>query len=187
MKGTDVVGYTQRFQELALLCLRMVPEEEDKVERYIWGLPDSIQGNVTSTRTTRLQDTVKLANSLMDQKIPIFVARQADNKRRMKKNARDDHVQQPPYKRQNVARVYTAGLVRRKSMLEPYPCAINGNITILDRALQSAETTRGLVIKPRIIGVCLPQQIKGLRWKIKEPLLSWNIGKKGTIVVNAQS
>nr|GEW78724.1 hypothetical protein [Tanacetum cinerariifolium] len=33
VKGTNVVGYTQRFQELALLCQRMVPEEEDKVER----------------------------------------------------------------------------------------------------------------------------------------------------------
>ncbi|GKG26610.1 hypothetical protein Tco_0402313, partial [Tanacetum coccineum] len=36
----------------------MVPEEEDKVERYIWGLPESIQGNMTLARTTRLQDTV---------------------------------------------------------------------------------------------------------------------------------
>ncbi|GJU23125.1 hypothetical protein Tco_1156467 [Tanacetum coccineum] len=45
------------FQELALLCPRMVPEEEDKVERYICGLPESIQGNMTLARTTRLQDT----------------------------------------------------------------------------------------------------------------------------------
>ncbi|GKD82722.1 hypothetical protein Tco_1349561 [Tanacetum coccineum] len=75
--------------ELALLCPRMVPEEEDKVEMYIWSLPDSIQGNVTLARTTRLQDTVK------------------------------------------------------KSMLEPYLCATNANITILDRALQSAEIARG--------------------------------------------
>ncbi|GJU94514.1 reverse transcriptase domain-containing protein [Tanacetum coccineum] len=32
VKGTDVVGYTQRFQELALMCPRMVPEGEDMVE-----------------------------------------------------------------------------------------------------------------------------------------------------------
>ncbi|GKF94504.1 reverse transcriptase domain-containing protein, partial [Tanacetum coccineum] len=54
VKGTDVVGYTQRFQELDLLCPKMVPDEEEKIERYIWGLPDSIQGNVTSARPTRL-------------------------------------------------------------------------------------------------------------------------------------
>ncbi|GJT08218.1 reverse transcriptase domain-containing protein [Tanacetum coccineum] len=47
VKGTDLVGYTQRFQELVLLCPRMVPDEEDKEERFIWGLPDSIQRNVT--------------------------------------------------------------------------------------------------------------------------------------------
>ncbi|GJW39253.1 putative reverse transcriptase domain-containing protein [Tanacetum coccineum] len=33
VKGTDVIGYNQRFQELALLCVRMFPEESDKIER----------------------------------------------------------------------------------------------------------------------------------------------------------
>nr|GEU39629.1 reverse transcriptase domain-containing protein [Tanacetum cinerariifolium] len=40
----------------------------DEVERYIWGLPDNIQGNVTSSSPTRLQVAVRMANSLMDQK-----------------------------------------------------------------------------------------------------------------------
>ncbi|GJT42154.1 putative reverse transcriptase domain-containing protein [Tanacetum coccineum] len=34
VKGTDVESYTQRFQELALLCGRMFPEESDKVEKH---------------------------------------------------------------------------------------------------------------------------------------------------------
>ncbi|GJR41644.1 reverse transcriptase domain-containing protein [Tanacetum coccineum] len=55
VNGTDLVSYAQRFQELALLCSRMLPEETDKVERFVWGLPDSIQGNVTSSKPTRLQ------------------------------------------------------------------------------------------------------------------------------------
>ncbi|GKA59903.1 putative reverse transcriptase domain-containing protein [Tanacetum coccineum] len=33
VKGTDVIGYNQRFQELALLCVRMFPKESDKIER----------------------------------------------------------------------------------------------------------------------------------------------------------
>ncbi|GJX18973.1 reverse transcriptase domain-containing protein [Tanacetum coccineum] len=66
VKGTDVVSYTQCFQELALLCLKMVPDEEEKIERYIWGLPDNIQGNVTLAGPARLQDAIRLANSLMD-------------------------------------------------------------------------------------------------------------------------
>ncbi|GKB81358.1 reverse transcriptase domain-containing protein [Tanacetum coccineum] len=40
VKGTDVESYTQRFQELILLCSRMVPEESDRVEKYIGGLLD---------------------------------------------------------------------------------------------------------------------------------------------------
>nr|GEZ99064.1 hypothetical protein [Tanacetum cinerariifolium] len=33
VKGNDMTAYTRRFQELVLLCARMVPNEEDKVER----------------------------------------------------------------------------------------------------------------------------------------------------------
>ncbi|GJR97032.1 reverse transcriptase domain-containing protein [Tanacetum coccineum] len=69
VKGTDIAGYTQRFQELALLCPKMFLDEEEKLERYMWGLHDSNQRNVTSARLVRLQDAVKLANSLMDQKV----------------------------------------------------------------------------------------------------------------------
>ncbi|GJS79687.1 hypothetical protein Tco_0729568 [Tanacetum coccineum] len=84
----------------------MLPKETDNIERFVWGLPDSIQGNVTSSKPTRLQKAIEIANSLMDQKIYVFAARQADNKRRMEKNPRDDNVQQLPYKRQNVARAW---------------------------------------------------------------------------------
>ncbi|GJW70856.1 putative reverse transcriptase domain-containing protein, partial [Tanacetum coccineum] len=33
--GNDVVTYSQRFQELALMCDRMFPEEIDQVEKYV--------------------------------------------------------------------------------------------------------------------------------------------------------
>ncbi|GJV20995.1 putative reverse transcriptase domain-containing protein [Tanacetum coccineum] len=92
VKGTDVVGYTQRFQELALLCPRMVPEESDKI-----------------------------ANSLMDQKVRAYAARQADNKKRMDNNPRDNHAQQLPYKRQNVDRAYTAGPSEKKEYAGTLP------------------------------------------------------------------
>ncbi|GJX83705.1 putative reverse transcriptase domain-containing protein [Tanacetum coccineum] len=64
VKGTNVGSYTQRFQELALLCARMLPEESDKIEKYIGGLPDSIQGNVMSARPKTLQEAIELANDL---------------------------------------------------------------------------------------------------------------------------
>nr|GEV75851.1 retrotransposon protein, putative, Ty3-gypsy subclass [Tanacetum cinerariifolium] len=57
VKGNDLTAYTQRFQELILLCTRMVPDEEDKVERFIRGLPDNIQGNVIAANLARLHDS----------------------------------------------------------------------------------------------------------------------------------
>ncbi|GKA80353.1 putative reverse transcriptase domain-containing protein [Tanacetum coccineum] len=54
VKGNDLTAYTRRFQELVLLCTRMVSDEEDKVKRFIGGLPDNIQGNVIAVEPTRL-------------------------------------------------------------------------------------------------------------------------------------
>nr|GEW61494.1 hypothetical protein [Tanacetum cinerariifolium] len=62
MKGNDLTAYTQRFQELILLCTRMVPDEEDRVERFIGGLPKNIQGNVIAANPARLQDAISIAN-----------------------------------------------------------------------------------------------------------------------------
>ncbi|GKE43328.1 putative reverse transcriptase domain-containing protein, partial [Tanacetum coccineum] len=47
----------------------MVPEEEDRVEKFTVGLPDNIQGKVIVVEPTRLQDDVRIANNLMDQKL----------------------------------------------------------------------------------------------------------------------
>ncbi|GJX46048.1 putative reverse transcriptase domain-containing protein, partial [Tanacetum coccineum] len=60
------------------------PEEEDRVENFIGGLPDNIQGNVISTEPTRLQDVVRIANNLMDQKLKGYVVKNAENKRSSK-------------------------------------------------------------------------------------------------------
>nr|GEY14380.1 reverse transcriptase domain-containing protein [Tanacetum cinerariifolium] len=95
--GTEgVVELTRWFQELILLCTRMVPDEEDRVERFIGGIPDNIQGNLQG-----------------------YAVRSAENKRRMESNPRDNRGQQPSFKRQNttgqnVARAYTAGKNERK-------------------------------------------------------------------------
>ncbi|GJU71433.1 putative reverse transcriptase domain-containing protein [Tanacetum coccineum] len=56
VKNNDLATYTQRFQELTMMCTKMVPEEEDRVEKFIGGLPDNIQGNVIAAEPTRLQD-----------------------------------------------------------------------------------------------------------------------------------
>ncbi|GJU97227.1 putative reverse transcriptase domain-containing protein [Tanacetum coccineum] len=53
VKGTDIPSYTLRFQELALMCGRMFPEESDEVEKYVSGLPDMIRGNVMQAEQKR--------------------------------------------------------------------------------------------------------------------------------------
>ncbi|GKA96828.1 putative reverse transcriptase domain-containing protein [Tanacetum coccineum] len=118
VKGNDLTTYTRRFQELVLLCTRMVLNEEDKVERFVRGLPDNIQGNVIAAEPTKLQDAIRVANNLMDQKLKGY-ARSAENKRRLDNNTRDNRGQQSVFKRQNVggqnvARAYTAGNNERK-------------------------------------------------------------------------
>ncbi|GKB21717.1 putative reverse transcriptase domain-containing protein [Tanacetum coccineum] len=102
-----------------MLCTKMVPEEEDRVERYIRGLLDNIQSNVIAAEPTRLQDAIRIAKNLMDQKLKGYAVKNAENKRRLEVNQKDNHGQQPPFKTpnlggQNVARAYTAGNNERK-------------------------------------------------------------------------
>ncbi|GKA52537.1 reverse transcriptase domain-containing protein [Tanacetum coccineum] len=126
VKNNDLAAYTQRFQELTLLCTRMVPGEEDRIERYNGGLPDNIQGNVMSAEPTRLQDAIRLANSLMDPKLKGYAISSAENKIKFESNQRDNRVQQPQFKRKNVggsnvARAYMAGSNERMVYVGPRP------------------------------------------------------------------
>ncbi|GKC37224.1 putative reverse transcriptase domain-containing protein, partial [Tanacetum coccineum] len=83
--------------------LIMVLNEEDKVERFIGGLPDNIQGNVIAANPARFQDDVRIANQLMDKKLQGYAAKSAESKRRMESNSKDNCGQQPPFKRQNIS------------------------------------------------------------------------------------
>ncbi|GKB84039.1 reverse transcriptase domain-containing protein, partial [Tanacetum coccineum] len=90
MKNNNLATYTQRFQELAMLCTKMVLEEEDRVEKFIRGLPDNIQGNVIVTKPTRLQDDVCMANNLMDRKLKGYAVKNVENKRKFDNSQKDN-------------------------------------------------------------------------------------------------
>nr|GEU40918.1 putative reverse transcriptase domain-containing protein [Tanacetum cinerariifolium] len=101
VKNNDLAAYTQRFQELTMICTKMVPDEEDRVEKFIGGLLDNIQGNGCAMKN-------------------------AKNKKRLEVNQRDNRGQQPPFKRpnaggQNVARAYTTGNNERNPYNGPLP------------------------------------------------------------------
>ncbi|GJU26910.1 reverse transcriptase domain-containing protein [Tanacetum coccineum] len=82
VKGTDVMRYNQHFQELALMCDRMFPEESDVVEKYVSGLPDMIHGSVKASKPKIMQEAIEFATELMDKKILTITECQAENKRK---------------------------------------------------------------------------------------------------------
>nr|GEV53582.1 retrotransposon protein, putative, Ty3-gypsy subclass [Tanacetum cinerariifolium] len=68
VKEYDVIAYTQRFNELALMCPRMVEPKRVKVDAYIRGLTDNIKGEVTYSKPANLNEAVRMAHKLMEQK-----------------------------------------------------------------------------------------------------------------------
>nr|GEV85143.1 hypothetical protein [Tanacetum cinerariifolium] len=58
-KGNDVAAYTQRFQELALMCIKFLADETEKVDKYNSGLPDNIHGNLMSARPKTLNEAIE--------------------------------------------------------------------------------------------------------------------------------
>ncbi|GJZ87573.1 putative reverse transcriptase domain-containing protein [Tanacetum coccineum] len=79
VKNNNLDAYTQRFQELTMMCTKMVPEEEDRTARCCSN-----------------------CYNLMDQKLKGYAVINAENKRRLEVNQRDNHGQQPLFKRPNV-------------------------------------------------------------------------------------
>ncbi|GJR24543.1 reverse transcriptase domain-containing protein [Tanacetum coccineum] len=90
VKGTDVMSYNQRFQELALMCDRMFPEESDVVEKYFSGLPDMIHGSVKALKPKTMQEAIEFATKLMDKKILTITERQAESKRKFEDTSRNN-------------------------------------------------------------------------------------------------
>ncbi|GJV68800.1 putative reverse transcriptase domain-containing protein [Tanacetum coccineum] len=142
VKGNDVLAYTERFQELTLIRTKFVANETEKVDKYIGGLPDNIYGNVKSARPKPLDETIELANDLMDQKLRTYAKRQSNNKRKADDSSRNNHGhQQQPFKRQNVDKVYNMGTSEKK----PY----GGNLPKSTGNTNVANTQKGNRVAPK--------------------------------------
>ncbi|GJS40095.1 putative reverse transcriptase domain-containing protein [Tanacetum coccineum] len=90
VKGNDVLAYTERFQELTLICTNQ---------------PDP----------KTLDETIELSNDLMDQKHRTYAERHSDNKRNADDSSKNNHGhQQQPFKGQNVVKVYNMGTGEKK-------------------------------------------------------------------------
>nr|GEW41316.1 putative reverse transcriptase domain-containing protein [Tanacetum cinerariifolium] len=82
------------------------------VDKYISGLPDNIYGNVKSLKPKTLDETIELANDLMDQKLRTYAERKSDSKRKLDDISRNN---QQPFKRQNVVKAYNLGSTKKKT------------------------------------------------------------------------
>ncbi|GKC14404.1 hypothetical protein Tco_1011186, partial [Tanacetum coccineum] len=78
-----------------MLCTKMVLEEDDQVEKFNGGLSDNIQGNVIAAEPTRLQDAVRIAKNLMDQKLKGYDMKNFENKRKFDNNQKENRKQHP--------------------------------------------------------------------------------------------
>nr|GEX08650.1 hypothetical protein [Tanacetum cinerariifolium] len=132
-------GYTQRFLELALMCIKFLSNEIEKVDKYISGIPDNIHENVMSARPKTLDFAIELANDLMDQKLRTYAERQDGNKRKLDNNNQD---QQQLLKKQNVVQAYVVGSGEKKSHEGSKPLCPKSDCSVLKN--QGTEA-RGMV------------------------------------------
>nr|GEW01739.1 hypothetical protein [Tanacetum cinerariifolium] len=168
--GADV-AFAMSWRRL----MKLMPGE-DRVKKFTGGLPDNIQGNVIAAEPSRLQDAVRIANNLMDQKLKGYAMKNIKNKRKFDNRHKDNRGQQPPNKRQNVGgqkvtRAYTAGNKKRRvyNRLLPLcnkckfhhegPCTVRygkyKKVGHLTRDCKAADSTtsnqRGQVVNQRVL------------------------------------
>ncbi|GJR52387.1 putative reverse transcriptase domain-containing protein [Tanacetum coccineum] len=126
VRVNNVAAYTQRFQELALMCTKFLVDDTEKVDKYISGLLDNIHGNVMSARPKTLDDAIELANDLMDQKLRTYGERQNDNNGKADDSSKNNQ-QQQPHKKQNVGRAYTVSPGEKKAYTGNLPLCTKCN------------------------------------------------------------
>nr|GEX92890.1 hypothetical protein [Tanacetum cinerariifolium] len=73
--GTLKKNLMDKYCPKALMCTKFLADETEKVNKYISGLLDNIHGNVISGRPKTLDETIELANDLMDQKLCTYAER----------------------------------------------------------------------------------------------------------------
>nr|GEX64974.1 hypothetical protein [Tanacetum cinerariifolium] len=116
--GHSSTDMLEMIRELERVNMRLRDMMDVASQRVTRSQRRELRGNVIVAEPTRLQDAIRIANNLMDQKLKGYV-RSAENKRRLENNPRDNRGQQPVFKRknvggQNMAKAYTAGNNEKK-------------------------------------------------------------------------
>nr|GEY04169.1 putative reverse transcriptase domain-containing protein [Tanacetum cinerariifolium] len=91
VKENNVPAYTKCFQELTLICTKFVANETKKIDNYVSGLPNNIYGSMKASKPKTLDETIEMANDLMDQKLRNYAESQTNNKRKADDSFRNNH------------------------------------------------------------------------------------------------
>nr|GEY56524.1 reverse transcriptase domain-containing protein [Tanacetum cinerariifolium] len=83
IKGNNVPVFIKRFQKVTLICTKFVANETKKIDKYVSGLPNNIYGNVKAFKPKTLDETIELANELMDQKLRTYAESRRTKKGRL--------------------------------------------------------------------------------------------------------
>nr|GEV51262.1 putative reverse transcriptase domain-containing protein [Tanacetum cinerariifolium] len=180
LKGDDIDAYNNRFHELDLMCLELVPNEKKKIKRYIRGFPERIKGNVTSSRPTTLHDAINMARELVEQAVQGRATRISEsNKRKWKNHQRNTNNSNPnnhnrnnnnqhqqQNMRQETARAYVAAPVENKGYAGNLPrcnrCNLHHNIPCLpkcQKCLRVGHEENDCKAKPSGAGVSPLQDV----------------------------
>nr|GFB90543.1 hypothetical protein [Tanacetum cinerariifolium] len=90
IKENNVSAYTECFQELTMICTKFVADETEKINKYVSGLPNNIYGSMKASKPKTLDETIELANDLMDQKLRTYAGRHSNNKRKANESFRNN-------------------------------------------------------------------------------------------------
>ncbi|GKB39938.1 reverse transcriptase domain-containing protein [Tanacetum coccineum] len=134
-KMTD--KYCPRGKIKKLEAEMMFPEESDKIEKYVGGLPNMIHGSVIASKPKTMQDAIEFATELMDKKICTFDERQSENKIKQ-----DDNQHNIKARGGTLAELMLQGLVRRNLTEDLNLCAQNATITMTDNVLPNATSQK---------------------------------------------
>ncbi|GKA27050.1 hypothetical protein Tco_0713218 [Tanacetum coccineum] len=75
--------YNQSLPRMVLMCPELVSTEKKKIEKYIRGFPERINGKVTSSKPATLHEAINMARELVEQSVQGRAARIVEsNKRR---------------------------------------------------------------------------------------------------------
>nr|GFB47666.1 hypothetical protein [Tanacetum cinerariifolium] len=117
--------------------------------KYVSGLPDNIYESVKASKPKTLDETIELANDLMDQKLRTYAERQTNSKRKADYSFRNNHANSKPPKGKMSPGSTIWGRARRSRTVEICPrhfardCRSSGNANVANAQRNNGVNPKG--------------------------------------------